>query len=240
MKPVAIFRHSPIEGPGYLATFLNAHAIPWRLVKIDAGETLPAASGQFSGLVFMGGPMSVNDDLPWIAPALALIRQAVASDIPLLGHCLGGQLMAKALGGVVSRSPVKEFGWGEVSVADNPVAREWFGDRSEFESFHWHGETFTLPVAATRLLSSRYCENQAFALGKHVAMQCHVEMTAEMVTAWCEAGSGETSGGSRPPVQSAEAMQQDLASRVRALNTIANRVYKQWIMGLRSHEASKF
>lgn len=232
MKPVAIFRHSPIEGPGYLATFLGAQAIPWRLVRIDAGETLPAATAQFSGLVFMGGPMSINDDLPWIAPALALIRQAVAKDIPVLGHCLGGQLMAKALGGVVSRSPVKEFGWGGVSVADNPVAREWFGDLSEFESFHWHGETFTLPTAATRLLSNRYCENQAFALGKHLAMQCHVEMTAEMVRAWCKAGSGETSGGSGPPVQSAEAMQQDLTNRVAALNEIARRLYTKWVSGL--------
>lgn len=232
MKPVAVFRHFPIEGPGYLATFLDAHAIPWRLVRIDAGEVLPASIGQFSGLVFMGGPMSVNDDLPWISPALALIRQALASDIPVLGHCLGGQLMAKALGGVVSRSPVKEFGWGEVSVADNPVAHEWFGDLSEFESFHWHGETFTLPAAATRLLSSRYCENQAFALGKHLAMQCHVEMTAEMVTAWCEAGSGEINAGSGPPVQSAEAMQQDLAKRVATLNQVAERLYVRWAAGL--------
>lgn len=232
MKPVAIFRHFPIEGPGYLATFLDAHAIPWRLIRIDAGEALPVGIGQFSGLAFMGGPMSVNDDLPWIAPALALIRQALASDVPLLGHCLGGQLMAKAMGGVVNRSPVKEFGWGEVSVADNPVAREWFGDLSVFESFHWHGETFTLPAAATRLLSSRYCENQAFALGKHLAMQCHVEMTAEMVTAWCVAGSGETGGGSGPPVQSEEAMQQDLAKRIEALNAIAARLYAKWITGL--------
>ncbi len=232
MKPVAIFRHFPIEGPGYLAAFLDAHAIPWRLVRIDAGETLPSATGQFSGLAFMGGPMSVNDDLPWIAPALALIRQALASDIPLLGHCLGGQLMAKALGGVVSRSPVKEFGWGEVSVADNPVACEWFGDLSVFEAFHWHGETFTLPADATCLLSSRYCENQAFALGKHLAMQCHVEMTAEMVKAWCAAGSGETTGGSGPPVQTAEAMQQDLANRVAALNGIARHLYTKWATGL--------
>lgn len=232
MKPVAIFRHFPIEGPGYLATFLDAHAIPWQLVRIDAGEALPAGIGQFSGLVFMGGPMSVNDDLAWIAPVLALIRQALASDIPVLGHCLGGQLMAKALGGVVNRSPIKEFGWGEVSVADNPVAHEWFGDLSEFESFHWHGEVFTLPAATTRLLSSRYCENQAFALGKHLAMQCHVEMTAEMVTAWCEAGGEETNAGSGPPVQSAEAMQQDLAKRVAALNQIAERLYVKWAAGL--------
>jgi GMP synthase-like glutamine amidotransferase len=232
MKPVAIFRHFPIEGPGYLATFLDAHAIPWRLIRIDADEALPVGIGQFSGLVFMGGPMSVNDELPWIAPALVLIRQAVASDIPVLGHCLGGQLMAKALGGVVSVGSVKEFGWGEVCVADNPVAREWFGDLSVFESFHWHGETFTLPADATHLLSSRYCENQAFALRKHLAMQCHVEMTAEMVKAWCKAGTGETNGGSGPPVQSAEAMQMDLTNRISALNEAARRLYVKWVSAL--------
>ena len=96
--------------------------------------------------------MSVNDDLPWIAPTLALIRQAVVNDIPVLGHCLGAQLMSKALGGKVSRSLVKEIGWGEVSVADNPSAHKWFGELSKFEAFHWHGETFTLPAGATCLL----------------------------------------------------------------------------------------
>ncbi len=233
MKPVAIFRHSPVEGPGYFGTFLNYHSIPWRLFKIDADVALPPGADQFSGLVFMGGPMSVSDDLPWIAPELALIRQAVADDIPLLGHCLGGQLISKALEGVVSRSAVKEFGWGEVSVADNSVAREWFGDLSKFESFHWHGETFTLPDGATRLLSSRYCENQAFALGKHFGMQCHVEMTEEMVQVWCAAGTGEVAGGAEPPVQSVEAMQIDLARRIAALNAVACRLYAKWMLGLR-------
>ena len=121
MKPVAIFRHFPTEGPGYFATFLDSHSIPWQLIRIDANETVPSSTNGFSGLVFMGGPMSVNDDLPWIAPALALIRQAVVSNIPVLGHCLGGQLMSKALGGVVTRSSVKEIGWGEVRIADNAL-----------------------------------------------------------------------------------------------------------------------
>ncbi|HYA47171.1 MAG TPA: type 1 glutamine amidotransferase, partial [Burkholderiales bacterium] len=111
MKPVAIFRHSPTEGPGYFATFLDAHSVPWRLVKVDAGERVPADARAFSGLVFMGGPMSVNDDLPWIREVLGLINSAAQADIPLLGHCLGGQLMSKALGGKVTRNPVKEIGW---------------------------------------------------------------------------------------------------------------------------------
>lgn len=232
MKPVAIFRHFPIEGPGYFATFLDSHSIPWRLVKVDANEILPSSADQFSGLVFFGGPMSVNDDLPWIAPVLALIRQAVANDIPVLGHCLGGQLMSKALGGAVSKNPTKEIGWGEVSVADNAAAREWFGEASKFESFHWHGENFTLPDGATCLLSSPYCENQAFALNMHLGMQCHVEMTEDMVKTWCQAGAEEIAGSSGPAVQSAAAMQRDLVNRVSALNQIAHRLYEKWVSGL--------
>src|SRR5689334_6085774 len=98
MNPVAIFRHMPTEGAGYFATFLDRHSVPWRLLKIDEGDTVPDSPEEFSGLCFMGGPMSVNDDLPWIPPALALIRAAVARRVPVIGHCLGGQLMAKALG----------------------------------------------------------------------------------------------------------------------------------------------
>src|SRR3972149_8584108 len=99
MKPVAIFRHVPTEGPGYFATVLERHQVPWRLIKIDAGEAVPADPRAFSGLAFMGGPMSVNDDLPWIAPVLQLIRSGVDADVPGLGHCLGGPLMGAGPGG---------------------------------------------------------------------------------------------------------------------------------------------
>lgn len=232
MKPVAIFRHFPIEGPGYLASFLDSHSIPYQLVKIDSNEALPAHAGYFSGLVFMGGPMSVNDDLPWIAPALALIRQAVREDIPVLGHCLGGQLMSKALGGMVSRSPVSEIGWGGVSVADNSIARHWFGELPNFEAFHWHGEGFTVPDGADLLLSSPHCENQAFAMGTHLALQCHVEMTEEMVKTWCKAGAEEIANNPGPSVQSVEAIQTGLAERVSRLNQVACRLYERWISGL--------
>jgi GMP synthase-like glutamine amidotransferase len=232
MKPVAIFRHFPIEGPGYFATFLDRHAIPWQLIKIDAGESVPADAGQFGGLVFMGGPMSVNDDLPWIRNELWLIRQAVTNDIPVLGHCLGGQLMEKALGGVVSKSPVKEIGWGEASPADNQSAREWFGNLSKCEVFHWHGEIFTLPDNATLLLSSPWCKNQAFALDKHLGLQCHVEMTEEMVKDWCSHGAEEIASSPSPAVQHAEAMQADLSSRIWVLNQVADRLYAKWINGI--------
>ncbi|HKX53294.1 MAG TPA: type 1 glutamine amidotransferase [Nitrosospira sp.] len=232
MKPVAIFRHFPLEGPGYFATFLDRHSIPWQLIKIDAGESVPADTGQFSGLVFMGGPMSVNDDLPWIRNELSLICQAVENNIPVLGHCLGGQLMAKALGGVVSKSPVKEIGWGEASTADNQAAREWCGNLSKCEVFHWHGETFTIPDNAALLLSSPWCKNQAFALNKHLGLQCHVEMTEEMVKDWCSHGAEEIASNPGHGVQSPEAMQTDLSGRILRLHQLADKLYEHWLNGI--------
>src|SRR5258708_33902671 len=90
-RPIAICRHAPTEGPGYFATYLERRAIPWRLLKIDAGEAGPVDPREFAGLAFMGGPMSVNDDLAWIAPVLQLIRDAVDARVPVLAHCLGGR-----------------------------------------------------------------------------------------------------------------------------------------------------
>ena len=233
MKPVAIFRHAPSEGPGYFATFLDNRGIPWQLFRIDAGDALPADANQFSGLVFMGGPMSVNDDLPWLPRSLALIRQAVQADIPVLGHCLGGQLMSKALGGVVGQNPVKEIGWGEVAVADNATAKAWFGETGKFDAFHWHGETFTIPPGAIGTLGNKYCANQGFAMGKHLGMQCHIEMTEETVREWCVLGEEEiASASASPAVQQAAEILENLAERVKALNAAAQKIYGKWIEGL--------
>ena len=234
MKPVAIFRHSPTEGPGYCATYLDAKRIPWTLIRIDAGEPVPHDPGAWSGLVFMGGPMSVNDDLPWIPAVLELIRGAVGADVPVLGHCLGGQLMSRALGGTVTRNPVKEIGWGAVSAAANEQARHWLGEVREFLSFHWHGETFSLPPGAVLIASSAWCPHQAFALGKHLGMQCHVEMTPELIRAWCRDWEKEVASlASRTAsVQTPQEMQRELAPRVRALNAVAARLYDRWVEGL--------
>jgi GMP synthase-like glutamine amidotransferase len=231
MNPIAIFRHSPGEGPAYFATFLDAHSLPWRLVKIDEGESVPADPEAFSGLCFMGGPMSVNDDLPWIAPALELIRRAVAQNVPVIGHCLGGQLMSKALGGTVGRNPVKELGWGPVETA-GPAAADWLGDLAGFEAFHWHGETFSIPAGAVRLLKSRWCENQAFVHGPHLGLQCHVEMTEALIRLWNKQWAAESAVPSAS-VQTPEQMYERMAERIAAMRVAADRLYSRWIAGLK-------
>jgi GMP synthase-like glutamine amidotransferase len=236
MKPVAIFRHSPTEGPGYFATYLDSRGLPWRLLALDQGEAVPTRAENFSGLVFMGGPMSVNDDLPWIAPVLGLIRKAVAADVPVLGHCLGGQLMSKALGGSVGRNPIKEIGWGEIEVADNEHARVWFGpDLTRFESFHWHGETFTIPPGAVRIMGNRNCENQGFVVGNNLGMQCHVEMTEQLIDSWCDSGAAEIAGSNASPaVQSADQMKSRMQEKIVALRRVADRLYERWVQGLKN------
>jgi GMP synthase-like glutamine amidotransferase len=171
--------------------------------------------------------------LPWIAPLLGLIREAYQENIPLLGHCLGGQLISKALGAVVTKNPIKEIGWGEVNVTNNAVAKEWFGELEIFNSFHWHGETFSLPDNAVHLLSSPYCQNQAYAIGKHLAFQCHIEMTAEMVESWCAVGADEIAqSADSVAVQQPEKMQETLPLHCFFLNKVAKQVYTQWIKGL--------
>ena len=235
MKPVAIFRHSPIEGPGYFAIFLEQHGIPWQLIAIDAGEAVPANPEAFSGLCFMGGPMSVNDDLPWIEQACALIRMAAARNIPVIGHCLGGQLMSKAMGGEITRNPVKEIGWGEVFGEADATARHWLGDFAGGSGtvFHWHGETFSIPPGASRLCSNAYCANQMFALGPHLGMQCHVEMTPEMITSWSAHWADETTGlAKQPSIQTPEQMIGEAASRVAAMRKLSDQLYAVWITGL--------
>jgi GMP synthase-like glutamine amidotransferase len=235
MHPVLIFRHSPTEGPGYFTTFLDRHGIPWKLVRIDAGDVVPESLNGVSGVCLMGGPMSVNDELPWIPQALALIREAVASDIPVIGHCLGGQLMAKALGGSVGDNPLKEIGWGDVRITNAEAAGTWLGNvTTPMLAFHWHGETFTIPPGATRILESAHCANQAYVLNdRHIGMQCHVEMTPELIASWCDNGAAEIAASNSPGVQSVSAIQADMAVRTAKLHQLADKIYSRWIQGLR-------
>lgn len=233
MNDILIFRHAAHEGPGYLGDYLAHRKLPYRLIRIDQGDPVPADLAGVAGLVLMGGPMSVNDPLPWVPPLTALIRQAVARDLPVLGHCLGGQLISKALGGTISKSPVKEIGWLPVLRVDHPQADAWLdGLPREFEVFHWHGETFSIPPGATRILASRDCANQAFVLGKTLAFQCHIEMDSTMVRDWAEIGGDEIAQHRSATVQDADAMTTNLDVRVDRLQRIADYFYDRWIEGL--------
>ena len=181
---ILAFRHVPFEDLGLIAPALSSHGIG--IQYVDTPDTPPAGWESAAGLVFMGGPMSVNDDFPYIATELEIIRQAVAASKPVLGVCLGSQLIARALGGRVYRNPVKEIGWYPVSwlpeASQDPLFE---GLRDPETLFHWHGETFDLPPGAVWLARSQACRNQAFRTGSAHGLQFHLEVTPEMIASWC-------------------------------------------------------
>ncbi len=241
-RTVAILQHHGDVGPGHFEDWLREHRIEYRLLRLDQGEPAPAEAAQFAGICSLGGPMSANDALPWISDELRLLRTAVGTGVPVIGHCLGGQLLARALGAAVTRNRVKEIGWGRVSITEPRVAREWLGSTpAEIEMFQWHGDTFSLPARATNFLASRWCENQAFVIEHagvaHIGMQFHCEATPAIVRAWSGddtwydevQAEREATGGAA--VQDAEAMRDDLEARCAAMQVLAGRIYARWWRG---------
>ncbi len=237
MKPVAIFRYARTEGAGHFATFLSEHGLLFRLVRLDEGEPVPESCADFSGLAFMGGPMSANDEYPWTQPVLELMRCAAAEGVPVIGHCLGGQMLSRALGGVVTRNPVKEIGWVPVTLEKSAAAREWFGDGMEgFNTFQWHQDTFSIPPGGERILTGQHCANQAYVVdGRHLGMQCHVEVTAEMIDTWCNVGITDIDEaiGKSPVVQDAMTIRSEIPKNLPTLTATASRLYTRWIGNLR-------
>lgn len=182
---VLAFRHVPFEHLGLIGSSLKTHGISWSYVDLFANP-VPPDWDSADALIFLGGPMSANDDLPFIREELKIIERAVSASRPVLGICLGAQLIAKALGARVYRNRVKEIGWAPVCW--RPEAREdpLFHDFHRPEVvFHWHGETFDLPGGAAWLASSEDCAHQAFRAGPAYGLQFHVEVTPEMISSWC-------------------------------------------------------
>jgi GMP synthase (glutamine-hydrolysing) len=184
---VLAFRHIPFEGLGSIADSLEACGAECRIIDpFDGNSALPDLSGA-SGLIFMGGPMSVNDDLSWLRQEEIVIRQAAERGIPVLGVCLGAQLIAKALGARVYRNRVKEIGWFDIDYTGAAQQDALFrGLPSPEPVFHWHGETFDLPAGSELLASSEGCAHQAFRCGAGIyGLQFHLEVTPDMIADWC-------------------------------------------------------
>lgn len=233
-RPVAVFRFSPTEVPAYFGDWLDAQGVPWTTVAIDAGDAVPADPHAFAGIAMMGGPMSVNDALPWVEPLCALLRDAVDRDVPVIGHCLGGQLLAKALGSKVERTRAPEIGWIDVATNGEGVRREWFGGRAAFTTFQWHYDAFTLPAGATRVLTNAHNAEQAFVVNdRHIGLQCHVEMTRPLTEAWLASSASELPQASTAATQSARDIVRDLDARIFGLHAVADDIYARWAQGLR-------
>ena len=185
---VHYLQHVPFEGLGSIETALQQRQASITVTRLYEQAPLPPQES-FDLLIVMGGPMSINDEAiyPWLVAEKAFIRATIAADKPVLGICLGAQLIAGCCGGKVYPNADKEIGWFDIvpQPTDDPCT---FAFAEPLPVFHWHGETFTLPAEARLLASSTACRHQAFQLaGKAViGLQCHLETTPDSLRALVE------------------------------------------------------
>lgn len=213
---ISYLQHVPFEGPARIAEWaaLREHHIAG--TRLDLGHPLPGIS-DFDMLVILGGPMSVNDSemYPWLGRERQLVRDAMIAKKPILGVCLGAQLIASSLGSRIY-SAEKEIGWFGVKCEPLSCPSVFAGNPNSFIPLHWHGETFDLPPAAQHLASSEACQNQAFQVGDRVVgLQFHLEASLESVDAMLENAAGDITGG--PFQQQPEQIRALAASQIAAL-----------------------
>jgi GMP synthase (glutamine-hydrolysing) len=188
MKPILVLQHVPHENMASLESYLGRAGLTWQYVELFRQVPARLDLAAAAGLVVLGGPMNVDevDKFPFLAREVEWIRQAVAAELPLLGICLGSQLLAKAMGAKVYPNGVKEIGWYEIEL--QPAAADdalFAGSAARQTVFQWHGDTFDLPPGAVHLALSRQCRHQAFRYGRAAwGLQFHIEMTATIVDAW--------------------------------------------------------
>jgi GMP synthase-like glutamine amidotransferase len=228
-----VLQHLHTEHPGSFGDVIRERGLDVLTVELDDGETLPPLA-EVDAILAMGGPMSANDDdeHPWLAGERVFLREAVEAGVPVLGACLGAQLLAAALGaGVYPVAAGPEVGLLPVDLTAAGEADPLFaGLGPSFVTCQWHGDTFDLPAGAELLASSPHCRNQAFRVGDGAyAIQFHVEPTREQIAEWREipeyAAALEQVLG--PP--EAEAFFAETDARVPELTAVAHRLFAAWL-----------
>lgn len=230
MKPVLILQHQTPEWPAYLVTWLNQQKIPYVNFNAGAGQDFPASIEPYSAMAILGGGMSANDPLLSNRQAEVLVLQAMLYNRPTIGHCLGGQLMSRALGAAISASPQPEIGWQPIEYAQDPLVQHWFGQDPTTTIMQWHYESFAIPPGATRLASSQACPNQAWAMGPHLAMQFHIEMDATKAKAWAldEDPKWAQARQDYDSVQDSESIVQGIDLHLAQHQATADHIYQTW------------
>ena len=230
MLPIAIFQNTHNDGPGLFDAFANTQGLPLRIHRLYQRDPLPASVDEFSGLCILGSPASVNDDKAEFRALEQLIVQARARRIPVIGHCFGGQILSKALGGTIGPTPHPEIGWSHLQSD----ATDWFGS-NQFPMFQWHFETFSIPADAVRIATGTLCENQAFCVDDiHLGMQFHCEVDGPKVDGWLDKiGCDEIQGSPSPGVLHPGEIRRLNTSLLQISARVAHSIYSRWARAVR-------
>jgi GMP synthase (glutamine-hydrolysing) len=237
MPKVLVIQHTPMEALGKIADALETGGHAWQYVRVFDQRPVPSEMGAAAGLVVLGGPMGVYDDAkyPFLRDEMRLLENALKNQRPILGVCLGAQLLAAVLGARVSRAQSQEIGWHEVTLSSAANDdRLWQGIAAPFIPFHWHQDFFELPQNAISLGKSALTACQGFRYGTSAyALQFHVEVTPEVIASMLKAGAGslERAGG-RP-----EEITDQFATRLPPLHKTAEIVLGRWAELV--HESAK-
>ena len=228
MSKVLIIQHVRAETPGTIGEILRAAHIPTKIVRVFEGEHVPAGLGDAAGLVVVGGPMGVYEQerYPFLRRELRLIEQALKKEKPILGVCLGSQLLAAGLGAEVKPGRRKEIGWHRLRVKKSAsVDPLWVGIRPVFTAYHWHGDVFALPLGAVSLASSDMTRHQAFRYGKNAyGFLFHMEVTEKIIRDMVRTFAGEL----REAKLSRAAIISGVKKHLSRLNEIGDIVFSRW------------
>jgi GMP synthase (glutamine-hydrolysing) len=231
VKPVAVLQYYKRDGVGFFGEHLRSRGVTMRLFELFNGDRAPTSLDAFGGLCLLGGPMSVNDDWGPLRDGERLVLEGLRCEVPVFGHCLGGQLMSRALGGQVSAAPHAEIGWSRVDAQEHPLAGHWFG-RPAFPMFQWHNETFSVPNAGQLIATGSYCHHQAFAIGNlHIGVQFHCEIDRSKIESWLKVPESDDIDryAASPAVQRAEAIRLATDAHLAEGQRTAAHMYDRWL-----------
>jgi len=233
MKKLLVFQHVPHELLGTLNPLLKKSGFRIRYVNFARHPDAQPSLNGYDGLVVLGGPMSVNDTdrLPHLKTEMKVIEEALGKNIPVLGICLGAQLIAKTLGAAVYPNEEKEIGWYDVSPTNHAQSDPLLGAFVDTEKiFQWHGETFDIPRSTRHLAFSSLCANQAFRHGGNVyGFQFHLEVDEPMIHRWLRVSENRREiaalGGAITP----ERIHKETPEYITRLHQLSQRVFGEFI-----------
>jgi GMP synthase-like glutamine amidotransferase len=229
---VLVLRHVPHEHLGTLALALGENNLPYKYINFYEDESPNITIKDSCGLIILGGPMNVyeTDKYPFLETEDKLIGQAIDKNIPVLGICLGAQLIAKALGARVTRNKEKEIGWYPLKITEEAKKDNLFKYFNNEETvFQWHGDTFETPKGAVHLAESSLCTNQAFRYGRNVyGLQFHIEVTPKMISEWLSVPENQKEITSLKGKIDPESIKAQIPKFIGRLNSLAEEVFREF------------